>query len=122
MMKRRSAVSDTRRHLQKKLTFNGSTAGSSLIWVMVVVLVLVIVLGMGLTAVSGRFNLSAVRHEEHQAYYTALSSTETVATWIAENDGKKDGSGANTSAATAVAALLAMIPTTEGGGETSPLK
>jgi hypothetical protein len=52
---------------------------------MVVVLVMIIALGVGLTAVSGQLNLSSVRHEEHQAYYTALSSTETVAAWITEN-------------------------------------
>jgi hypothetical protein len=62
-----------------------SRRGSTLIWVMVVVLVMIVALGIGLTAVSGQLNLSSVRHEEHQAYYTALSSTETVAAWIAEN-------------------------------------
>jgi hypothetical protein len=61
--------------------------GSTLIWVMVVVLVMIIALGIGLAAVSGQFNLSSVRHEEHQAYYTALSSTETIAAWITENTG-----------------------------------
>jgi hypothetical protein len=62
-----------------------SGRGSTLIWVMVVVLVMIVALGIGLTAVSGQLNLSSVRHEEHQAYYTALSSTETVAAWITEN-------------------------------------
>jgi type II secretory pathway pseudopilin PulG len=64
-----------------------SQRGSTLIWVMVVVLVMIIALGIGLTAASGQFNLSSVRHEEHQAYYTALSSTETIAAWITENTG-----------------------------------
>ncbi|MDR0346768.1 MAG: hypothetical protein LBH56_00105, partial [Coriobacteriales bacterium] len=63
-----------------------SQSGSTLVWVMVVILVMVVVLGIGLTAVSGRLNLSVVRHEEHQAYYTALSSTETVAAWIMDGE------------------------------------
>jgi hypothetical protein len=82
------------------------TTGSSLIWVMVVVLILIIVLAMGLAAASGRFNLSIVRHTEHQAYYTALSSTETVAAWITKN------SGTETPEADKVAKLFDEIPDT----------
>ncbi|MDR1082636.1 MAG: hypothetical protein LBL27_02065, partial [Coriobacteriales bacterium] len=56
--------------------------GSTLVWVMVVILVLVVVLGIGLTATSSRFGLSVTRHEQQQAYYTALSSTNTIADWL----------------------------------------
>jgi hypothetical protein len=63
-----------------------ATRGSSLIWVMVVVLIMIIVLGVGLTAVSGHFNLSSTRHDQQQAYYTALSSTDTLSAWIMKGD------------------------------------
>jgi Tfp pilus assembly protein PilV len=64
-----------------------SQAGSTLIWVMVVILVLVIALGVGLTAASGQFSLSTTRHEQQQAYYTALSSTRTIADWLMAQNG-----------------------------------
>jgi hypothetical protein len=61
---------------------NAAIRGSSLIWVISVMLIMIVVLGVGLTAVNGRLNLSTTRHEQHQAYYTALSSTDTLSAWI----------------------------------------
>jgi hypothetical protein len=57
--------------------------------VTIAILVLVIALGMGLTAASGHFSQAATRHEQEQAHYTALSSTDTLSAWII-----KDGADA----------------------------
>jgi hypothetical protein len=65
--------------------------------VVVVALVLIIALGVALAATSGRFNLTVTRHEQQQAYYTALSATDTVSQWLM---------GESTEAS----ALLAQIP------------
>jgi uncharacterized membrane protein YgcG len=73
---------------------------------MVVVLVLIIALGIGLAAASGRFNLSTTRHEQQQAYYTALSSTQTIANWIIS--ATEEDASAETVAD--VDTLLAAIP------------
>jgi type II secretory pathway pseudopilin PulG len=58
------------------------TAGSTLIWVLVVTLVITIVLGMALFAINARMGSAVVHHEERQAYYTALSSLDTLSQWI----------------------------------------
>jgi hypothetical protein len=58
------------------------TAGSTLIWVLVVTLVITIVLGMALFAINTRMGSAVVHHEERQAYYTALSSLDTLSQWI----------------------------------------
>ncbi|MDR2106648.1 MAG: polymer-forming cytoskeletal protein, partial [Coriobacteriales bacterium] len=79
------------------LSLQHSREGSTLIWVIVVVLVLTIALGVALAATSGRFNLTATRHEQQQAYYTALSATSTVSEWLM-------------SGSTEASALLAQIP------------
>jgi hypothetical protein len=59
-----------------------ATCGSALIWVIAIILIILIMIGAGLTAASGRFALSATRHDQQQAYYTALSSTDTLSAWI----------------------------------------
>jgi hypothetical protein len=71
---------------------------------------MIIALGIGLTAVSGQFNLSSVRHEEHQAYYTALSSTETIAAWITEN-----ADGDDPEEAKVIEMLFDRIPSDDAG-------
>jgi hypothetical protein len=51
--------------------------------VLTVILVLLIASGAALLAVSSRFNITALEHQEQQAYYTALSTLDTVSHWIA---------------------------------------
>jgi hypothetical protein len=58
-------------------------SGISLVWVLTIILVLLIASGAALLAVNARFNSTAVEHEEQQAYYTALSTLDTVSRWIA---------------------------------------
>jgi Tfp pilus assembly protein PilX len=68
------------RALRRVLT---QQSGVSLIWVLTVILVLLIASGAALLAVSSRFNITAIEHQEQQAYYTALSTLDTVSRWIA---------------------------------------
>jgi Tfp pilus assembly protein PilX len=56
--------------------------GSALTWVMVVSLVLLILLTVGLTIASYSNNRAASSHTQDQAYYTALSATQTFEEWI----------------------------------------
>jgi hypothetical protein len=53
---------------------------------MVVTLVIIIVLGMALFAINSRMSSAVVHHRERQAYYTALSSLDTISQWISSSD------------------------------------
>ena len=92
-----------------------SRQGSTLVWVLSVILVILIVFGAALLVASSRFNVSVAEHQEQQAYYTALSSLDTVSDWIAgayEN-------GAAPSYRSEVDALLASAEVS--GGVSYPL-
>jgi Tfp pilus assembly protein PilX len=67
----------------KKQKFN---QGSTLIWVMVTTLVLTIVLAICLTIVSQQHTKAVNTHLRNQAYYTALSTTQTIEAWIKNGD------------------------------------
>jgi type II secretory pathway pseudopilin PulG len=119
-MKRNGMLSGLSKHsiarTSQKTARVALTSGSSLVWVMVVILVLVIVLGVGLTAVSRQFALSAMHHEQQQAYYTALSAVDTVSRWIAS--GSEQGSSQQQD----VEKLLAAIKTNTSDGVNYPLE
>jgi hypothetical protein len=60
-----------------------STQGSTLSWTLMVILVILIVFGAALLAIQTQLNIVTEEHEEQQAYYTALSTLDTVSHWIA---------------------------------------
>jgi hypothetical protein len=68
------------------------------VWVLVVTLVISIALGMALFAIDARLNGAVIQHNRHQAYYTALSSLDTLSQWISDSDGSEAGAGAGAGA------------------------
>ncbi|MDR1713010.1 MAG: hypothetical protein LBR39_02490 [Coriobacteriales bacterium] len=85
-----------------------NTQGSTLVWVLVVTLVLIIVFGVALMAVSSRFNTASLEHREQQAYYTALSSAQSISSWIAA--GSLDGAANNDAANSLLSAVAKSYP------------
>jgi hypothetical protein len=71
-----------------------NNAGSTLIWAIVVILVLTITIGMGLLFVQTRFNSAVLDHNENQAYYTAVSSLETISAWISSSENNETAAAA----------------------------
>jgi hypothetical protein len=93
-------------------------SGVSLVWVLIVVLVLLIVATTALLAVNARFGTTATEHREQQAYYTALSTLETVSHWIASSAEQN----ASVDHRQAVATLLTAVRTGAKSGIDYPLQ
>lgn len=64
----------------------GTNKGSTLIWIMVTALVLTMILTVGLTIASQQHTKAVNTHISSQAYYTALSTTQTIESWIKNGD------------------------------------
>ncbi|MDR2105922.1 MAG: hypothetical protein LBP24_00760 [Coriobacteriales bacterium] len=73
-----------------------------------------VVLGMALFAINVRMSSAVVHHEERQAYYTALSSLDTISQWIS-------GSSDSVTRTDEVNGFLASIPGPDSAGVDIPL-
>lgn len=76
-------IMDIMNIMEKTLKANlKSKVGSTLIWVLIMILVLGILITGGLAIASSYSNRSLDQHVKKQAYYTALSTTKSIAEWL----------------------------------------
>ena len=56
--------------------------GSTLIWAMIVAVIITLVIAAGLTQVQRQQNSAVTQHVENQAYYSAMSVTQSMINWL----------------------------------------
>jgi hypothetical protein len=57
-------------------------AGSTLIWALIIVVIITLVLAAGFAIVQRQQNSAVSQHIENQAYYSAMSVTQAIMTWL----------------------------------------